>query len=199
MSARTAPGDLSHGYDAAAADYAARRNPQIGVAEVAHWAASMPAGAAVLDVGCGTGVPLAKTLIDAGLDVWALDASPRMAAAFRRNFPGVPVVCEAVERSDLFARRFDAVIAWGLLFLLDPEAQAAAVRNMAQALHPAGRLLFTSPADACEWTDVLTRTRSVSLGREAYRELLSSAGLVLAAEYDDQGDNHYYESRRCQA
>ncbi len=199
MSERATPDDPSHGYEAAAADYAVRRSPQIGAEEVARWAASLPAGAEVLDAGCGTGVPLTKTLIDAGLDVWALDASPSMVAAFRSNFPGVPVVCETVERSDLFARRFDAAIAWGLLFLLEPEEQAAAIRNLAQALRPAGRLLFTSPAAACEWTDVLTRKRSVSLGREAYRELLSSAGLILGAEYEDQGGNHYYESRRCEA
>lgn len=188
--------DPTRGYESAAADYAAYRSPKIGVTTVARWAASLPAGAPVLDLGCGTGLPITRTLVDRGLDVWAMDASPSMVAAFRRNFPGLPVACEAVERSELFSRRFDAAIAWGLLFLLEPAAQAAVIRKIAKRLSPAGRLLFTSPAAAGEWIDALTGTRSVSLGREGYRELLSSAGLVLSAEYDDEGDNHYFDASK---
>jgi hypothetical protein len=34
----------------------------------------------------------------------------------------------------------------------------------------------------------------VSLGADAYRALLAHAGLDVRAEYDDEGDNHYYEA-----
>jgi hypothetical protein len=34
------------------------------------------------------------------------------------------------------------------------------------------------------------------LGAEAYKVLLSDAGLALVDEYLDEGDNHYYVSRK---
>jgi hypothetical protein len=51
---------------------------------------------------------------------------------------------------------------------------------------------FTSPTQACTWTDVLTGRPSQSLGAQAYEATLSAAGLTLDAEYADEGDNHYY-------
>lgn len=190
--------DRSHGYEAAADVYAASRSPTIGAATVARWAASLPAGASVLDLGCGNGVPITRTLVDAGLDVWALDASPSMAAAFRRHFPGLPVAVEPIEDSDLFSRRFDAAVAWGLLFLLEPPTQAIAVRKIADALNPGGRFLFTAPAAALEWIDVLTGAVSFSLGRDGYRALLASAQLDVIAEDEDEGDNHYFEAAKAE-
>jgi precorrin-6B methylase 2 len=41
----------------------------------------------VLDIGCGTGIPVTKILLDEELAAYALDASPTMSEAFRQNFP----------------------------------------------------------------------------------------------------------------
>jgi hypothetical protein len=35
---------------------------------------------------------------------------------------------------------------------------------------------------------------SVSLGAEQYRKLLGSAGISVAEEYEDEGDNHYFDA-----
>ncbi len=80
------------------------------------------------------------------------------------------------------------------MFLLPAEAQRDLVRKLASALSPGGRLLFSSPAAACEWTDVLTGRRSLSLGAEVYEALLSEAGLTLTRRCVDEGDNHYYDA-----
>lgn len=188
--------DPSRGYEAVADGYTTRRSPTIGIARVERWAKSLPPGAEVLELGCGTGLPISRVLSGLGLRLYALDASPRMVAAFRRNAPGVPVACEPAERSTFFSRRFDAAIAWGLLFLLDPPTQATLIRKIADALRPGGSFLFTAPAEAAVWNDAMTGIQSVSLGRERYRELLSSAQLTLQAEYEDEGSNHYFEARK---
>ena len=150
----------------------------------------------MLDLGCGNGIPISRALIEEGLDVYGVDASPAMVAAFRGNFPGVPVVCEPAETSTFFGRRFDGIIAWGLIFLLPEAAQVALLRRAASALEPGGSFLFTSPEPACAWDDVMTGRASRSLGGDAYRAHLAAAGLAVVAEHSDEGDNHYFESLR---
>ncbi len=177
----------------------ASRSPTIGVAILRAWAASLPSGATVLDVACGHGVPITELLRAAGCAVFAVDASPRLVAAFHARFPDVPIECAAAEDASFFDRRFDAAVAWGLLFLLPPDEQARLIRNVARALVADGRFVFTAPALPCRWDDALTHRTSESLGAQAYRELLAAAGLVLHAEADDEGGNHYYFSRRADA
>ncbi|HEY9420990.1 MAG TPA: class I SAM-dependent methyltransferase [Thermoanaerobaculia bacterium] len=188
--------DSSRGYDALAHEFMLRRNPTIGVATVRNWARALPPEGAVLDLGCGHGVPISEALIQDGFVVYGVDASPAMVAAFHNRFPQAQVACEAVEDSGFFGRTFDAVIAWGLLFLLAADVQVALIHRVASVLLPGGRLLFTSPEQACTWTDVLTGRQSISLGNEVYRETLAAAGLELLTEYQDEGENHYYDARK---
>ena len=188
--------DLSNGYEALADEFAASRDPVIGVATVRAWARRLPPGAAVLDLGCGTGIPITRALIAEGLEVYGVDASPAMVSAFRANFPTVPVACEAVEASGFFGRTFGGIVAWGLIFLLPPASQCALIRSASATLEPGGRFLFTAPAPACTWNDALTGRESTSLGATAYRGQLAGAGLRIIAEHDDEGGNHYFESRK---
>ena len=160
------------------------------------WAQSLPAGSKVLEIGCGDGIPITRTLIHEGLNVYAVDASPKMVSAFRRNFPETPVICEAAEQLHDFDQGFDAAIAWGLMFLLAPEKQKIVIQNISNALNYGGRFLFTSPRKAVTWTDIRTGRKSVSLGAIKYQSLLSSANLSLVAEYDDEGSNHYFEAEK---
>ncbi len=46
--------------------------------------------ASVLDVGCGSGMPIARYLADQGHPVTGVDSSPEMIALFRPNLPGAP-------------------------------------------------------------------------------------------------------------
>lgn len=188
--------DSSAGYDALADEFMVRRSTVIGVALIREWARTLPAGALVLDLGCGHGVPITQTLVDAGPSVYAVDASPRLVAACRARFPDLTVECAPVEQSSWFDRSYDGIVAWGLLFLLAPDVQLAIIRKAAGRLRAAGSLVFTAPAEPIEWTDVLTRRLSVSLGAPRYRRALEDAGLRLVREADDEGENHYYFAAR---
>jgi SAM-dependent methyltransferase len=145
--------DPSHGYDALAKEFAARRCSRIGVPQVKAWSEALPRSAVVLDLGCGNGVPISEALMQAGCSVYGIDASLRMVQDFRARFPDVPVVCEPIEQSALFGREFDGAIAWGLMFLLHEEAQAEVVRHVSRALRQGGSFLFTSPFQSCTWSD----------------------------------------------
>jgi len=147
----------------------------------------------VIDLGCGPGVPITEVLVAEGLNVFAVDAAPSFVQAFRANLPDTPVVCEAVQDSRFFDRTFEGVLAWGLLFLLSPDDQRRLIQRIADILVPGGKLLFTSPAEPVVWNDLMTGLESCSLGAEEYRRQLSAVGLRVMSEYEDEGQNHYFE------
>ena len=64
--------------------------------------------------------------------------TPNIVAAFRERFPDVEIECNTVEQSDFFGRKFDGVIAWGLMFLLMPDAQAIVIERVGRVLEPGG-------------------------------------------------------------
>ena len=190
------PGD-DHGYEAASEAFiASRTHSTIGVATTADWASQLPAGGRVLDLGCGPGVPITRILVDAGLAVHALDASPSMAAAFRERYPDIPLECASALHSSFFNLSFDGILAWGLIFLLPADEQATLIRKTARTLRPGGRLMFTAPVQKCTWQDVLTGEESISLGRETYVALLQADQLEVVGEAEDEGENHYYFARK---
>lgn len=191
--------DKSNGYEEVASVFIAGRgsdSAETGVSVVADWSRTLPGGASVLDLGCGTGVPISRALLELGFQVYGVDASPTMVAAFRARFPTVPVQCAAVEESDFFGRTFDAIVAWGLFFLLDAEVQCRLIAKVAAVLPSGGKFLFTAPSQICSWPDAMTGRTSVSLGHEAYRKALEAKAMSLVGTQRDDCENHYYFAQK---
>ena len=189
--------DKSNGYEGVALRFINDRGRAIqgvGTSAVRQWARTLSPGSTVLDIGCGTGIPISNVLIDEGLTVYGIDASPTLVNTFRQNFPTSPVICESVEDSSFFNRQFKAIIAWGLLFLLPEKSQALVLQKAANALQTGGKLLFTSPYQSTQWQDVMTEQGSLSLGGDAYKALLFASGLALLEEFEDEGENHYFSA-----
>ena len=185
--------DKSNGYEEIAPTFIYGRNTSdVGASLVEGWSRMLAPGATVLDLGCGSGVPISQTLIENGFKVYGIDASPTLAASFRARFPGVPMECDAVEESCFFERIFEGVVAWGLFFLLEAEAQRNLIGKVSTALVPGGKFLFTAPSQNCSWRDNLTGRMSTSLGLDQYRTVLEVAGFTLLGTRRDEGENHYY-------
>lgn len=152
---RTNGPDRSNGYEAVSEKFMALRS-NVGVHTVRVWSRRLRPRVAILDLGCGHGVPISQALIEDGFVLFGVDASQRLVEEYRRRFPHAEVAHEAVEDSTFFNRTFDAVIAIGLMFLLPPDVQETLIHRVAAVLHPGGRFLFSSPERRCTWTDVLT-------------------------------------------
>ncbi|WP_165225591.1 class I SAM-dependent methyltransferase [Affinirhizobium pseudoryzae] len=188
--------DYSAGWDAVSDQFMAIRS-KVGTALVLEWARDhLPRSAPILDIGCGSGVPIAQALVNDGFSVWGVDASPSLIAAYRRNLPDMAAVCEPAQNSTFFDRTFLGVMSIGLLFLLDEDDQRKLLTNAANLLEPGGRFLFSAPREACRWRDMLTDRISMSLGEEAYAAHLASMGLRLNGCRSDEGGNNYYEAVR---
>lgn len=189
--------DKSNGYEYIATRFIEIRGQNIngiGTSSVRSWTRTLPQGSSILDLGCGTGIPISKVLIAEGMTVYGIDASTTLINEFRQNFPKAPAACEPVEDSLFFNRKFDAIISWGLVFLLSKDAQAKVIQKAAGALRTGGKLLFTAPYKKTEWEDVMTRQLSRSLGAAKYKKLLSASGLTLIEEFEDEGENHYFNA-----
>ena len=191
--------DKSRGYEQIANIFIKGRGQAvngIGTSSVRKWVRTLPSNSTVLDLGCGTGIPGSMILRDYGMKVYAIDASPTMVKAFQQNFPGTPVACEAAEDSSFFDRKFDAIIAWGLLFLLPEKTQEIIIAKAANALRTGGKFLFTATYLKNEWKDAMTEQPSFSLGAGKYRELLTASGLSVTDEFEDEGENYYFEATK---
>ncbi len=193
--------DKSNGYESIAEVFVKGRGRAvngIGTSSVRRWAKSLQPGSVVLDLGCGTGIPVSKILIDEGMTVYGIDASLTMTKVFHENFPDMPIVCEAAEESSFFNRQFDAIISWGLMFLMPVESQKILINKSAIALKPGGKFLFTATRIANIWNDAMTDQSSISLGAEKYKELILASGLSLMDEFEDEGENYYFNTVRIQ-
>jgi SAM-dependent methyltransferase len=186
-------------YDLIADWYAKERLGPGGVPEVESMIASLPPAASVLDVGCGNGIPLTKKLLDAGFKVVGVDSSPRMLERFEVNCPDTPFMLGQIQSAELGSRMFDAAIAWGVLFHLEPNEQRKAIANIASALKPRGRLLFTAgDVDGSKHGEPMNGVPFDywSFSIEGYRELLRANGLTLDDVHRDEGQNTYYLARK---
>jgi cyclopropane fatty-acyl-phospholipid synthase-like methyltransferase len=134
-------------------------------------------GARVLDLGCGTGDPMARYLMDSGLNVTGVDAAPAMIAICRQRLPERTWL-EADMRTLALGRRFDAIIAWDSFFHLDQDEQRAMFPIFQRHIASAGLLLFTSGTE--EATRIGTMYGEAlfhaSLAPDEYRRLLGSSG-----------------------
>jgi SAM-dependent methyltransferase len=184
----------------AAAWTAARGTELREQAWIDRFAALLDAGATVLDIGCGSGIPIAAYLVGRGYPVVGVDSSPEMIALFRANVPdqGAEV---ADMRSLRLQGRFGGLIAWDSFFHLDHAEQRLmfpVFRDHALAGAP---LMFTSGPAFGEAIGTLEGEPlyHASLGPDEYRLLLDENGLDVVAhitEDPDCGERTVWLARR---
>lgn len=105
--------------------------------------AMVPEGGRVLDLGCGSGVPIAKHVIEQGRGVTGVDSSPEMIALFKANCPGQPALVQDM-RSLLLIRTFDGLIAWDSFLYLNHDDQRGMFVILQSHARPGAPLLFTT-------------------------------------------------------
>lgn len=135
--------------------------------------ALLPDGAHVLDLGCGSGRPVAAHMISRGFRVTGIDSSPSLIALCRERFPDHEWQVADMRSVDL-GRRFDAILAWNSFFHLHFDDQRGMFPRFADHAAPGAVLMFTSGPQhgeaIGEWQG--EPLYHASLSQEEYRALL---------------------------
>jgi cyclopropane fatty-acyl-phospholipid synthase-like methyltransferase len=141
----------------------------------------------VLDLGCGSGVPIARHLLDHGCRVTGVDASREMLALARANCPEAELI-EADMLSVEPADRYDGLVAWDSVFHVPMARHAALFDAMARWLAPGGILLMAVGGSEGEFVAPMFEIDFFYSAHapETSRALLERAGFdVLLCEVDD--------------
>jgi SAM-dependent methyltransferase len=146
-------------------------------------------GRRVLDLGCGSGVPIASYLADRRSRITGVDGAEAMLRLFEANLPEAEAIRADMRRLDL-GRRFDAIIAWNSFFHLAPEDQRAMFGVFALHAAPRAVLLFTSaPAAGERIGDVGGEpVYHSSLDPDEYEAALAEAGFEMLAFVPEDPD-----------
>ena len=150
---------VRRGYDAISVAYrsddgAAARSSGEDVSRYAGWVAELagllPAGATVLDLGCGAGIPATQELAGHGLRVVGVDFSAVQLTRAPRLVPAASLVQADMTALHLRPASLDAVVSFYALIhvpLIDQQALFPRIRSW---LRPGGYLLAIVGAD--RWT-----------------------------------------------
>jgi ubiquinone/menaquinone biosynthesis C-methylase UbiE len=188
-------------YDLIAEWYAREGRREAGVREALDLVGALPAGARVLDLGCGNGIPITSVVVAAGCRPIGVDSSSEMLARFLVNCVGTPAVRAVAQRLPFRDDPFEAVVCWGMLFHLPQADQCQAVAEASRVLCSGGVFLFTSGNVDDDSGTHVTPMNGVdfhyySYSAEGYRRILAERGIDLLNLTVDAGQNTYYSARK---
>ena len=186
---------VRRGYDAVSIRYDEQYG---GESKYRPWLSELreriPAGGAVLDLGCGSGLPVARDLTAAGYQVTGVDISAVQIRRAREFVPQARFLCADVTAVSFSPASFDAVVSLFALIHLPLDDQPAVLGKVAAWLRPGGVFLATTGYWA--WTG----TEEDWLGGGApmwwshadvatYRSWIAAAGLSIdREEFVPEGD-----------
>ena len=117
--------------------------------------AGLPTPSSILDVGCGTGRPMAEFVLEQGHLVTGIDQSKALLDVARGRFPEATWV-EARIEDYAFDGRHDAVICWDSLFHIERVHHHATLTGIHGCLAPGGRVMLTvGGSDHPAFTDTM--------------------------------------------
>jgi SAM-dependent methyltransferase len=145
-------------------------------------------GSAILDLGCGSGSPVATFLASCGLRVTGVDTSPTLISLCRERLPDHEWLVGDMRSLEL-SRTFDGLLAWDSFFHLRPDDQRNMFHVFARHAGEAAALMFnTGPA----YGEVVGSYQGdplyhASLDPDEYTALLNGAGFeVIAHSVEDK-------------
>jgi SAM-dependent methyltransferase len=196
---------VRRGYDAASVRYDEWSD---GETKYSAWLAELrkriPAGGEVLDLGCGSGLPVARDLTHAGYHVTGVDMSEVQIRRARELVPAAEFLQADISSVDFDSESFDAVVSFFALIHLPLGEQLPLLCRIAGWLRPGGTFVATTGYRAWtgyekNWLDGGAPMWWSQADVATYRSWIAQAGLVIEREEfvpeDDGGHALFWASR----
>ncbi len=174
-------------YNKIAEQWAYIRNDSFVSRLVIDFAERISPKKAILDIGCGTGRPLAKYLSSKGFTVTGIDYSEEMIAlAQEADIENARFIhCDFFDFKS--TSKFDGVLAWDSLWHIPLNKQESIYPRVGELLNPGGYFLFTHGKEEDEHTDKMMKELFYysSLSKDRVVELLKDSGFRVLCVYSD--------------
>lgn len=168
-------------YNKIANQWATERNTSWVSETVIEFASYLAKGGSVLDIGCGSGLPHGKYLIDQGLMYFGLDLSNEMVRLSKANLGEICDIqcCDVFDYIPTF--NFNGILAYDSLFHLPLDKQDDIFSLLGSWLKPNGMLLYTYGYDEGEIIGEMMgeKFNYSCLSMEKQQLLLNEAGLEI--------------------
>ena len=136
-------------------------------------------------MGCGSGIPIDRALVEGGYEVIGIDLSPKQIESARASVPDARF--EVADMLELRPGQYqvDGVVSFYAIFHTPRERHAELLGTLASFLNPGGVLLITMGAD--DYEGVEEDFHGVQMywshyGPERNRQLVEATGLAVEAE-----------------
>ncbi|MEM8917548.1 MAG: class I SAM-dependent methyltransferase [Pseudomonadota bacterium] len=138
---------------------------------------NLPPGASLLDLGCGSGVPVAGYFLDQGFSVVGVDYAETMIALARQRYPAAEWHVGDIRNVDVTGQ-FDGIYSWDGFFHLNVEEQRIAVPDLCARIRSGGAILLTVGTGQGEVTGTVggETVYHASLDPEEYDRLFRQNG-----------------------
>ena len=149
--------------------------------------ALLPPAGSVLDIGCGSGEPIARFFIEAGHRLTGIDSSPAMITYCQDRFPHAAWNVADMRTLSL-RQRFDGILAWDSFFHLGHDDQRKMFALFHAHANANAALMFTSGPAHGEAVGTFEGESlyHASLSPDEYRALLAGNGFeVLSFVIED--------------
>ena len=187
---------VKSGYNQLGNLYTLEREKADNWKEVRAFTSQLPANGRVLDAGSGTGIPMARHLVQAGFEVVGIDFSITMVEAARDNVPDATFQQMNMTAIDLPPESYDGVISTYAIIHIPRETHAGIFRSFHSILKPRGVMLVSVASWA--WEE-FAEYMSVDMfwshfGPDKTESLITEAGfdIEFGRDVETGGEKHHW-------
>lgn len=186
---------VREGYNKVAKTYSAQRDLFKNDKYLAELTKLLKPNSTILDIGCGSGIPVDKYLINKGFKVIGIDISDEQIKLAKQNIP--EGTFEVTNMSDLKEGYYqvDAIVSFYAIFHIPREEHQELFKKINSFLPIGGLVLVTMGADEWEGTEDDFHGSKMwwsHYGADKNKEIVKNAGFeILLDEIDTSGDERH--------
>jgi cyclopropane fatty-acyl-phospholipid synthase-like methyltransferase len=143
---------VKEGYNKIAKEYYTDRDLFENEKELEEFISHLPENGIVLDIGCGGGVPVLRTLIDRGFQAKGVDFSQGMLDIAKENVPEAELILGDITKTEFDSESFDGIISTYAFIHIFRTQHPMLYSKVFDWLKPGGVMLVSTAKT--EWEEV---------------------------------------------
>ncbi|MDP2671933.1 MAG: class I SAM-dependent methyltransferase [Candidatus Daviesbacteria bacterium] len=187
---------VKQGYNKVAKNYSSERDQFKKNKYLEQLVKLLKPGAIVLDIGCGSGVPVDKYLVDKGFKVTGFDISEKQIELAKQNVPQATLEVKDMSKLKEGEYKVGAVVSFYAIFHTPREQHQELFEKINSFLSQGGYILVTMGAGEWERTEDDfhgTKMWWSHYGAEKNKEIVENAGFKILLNEIDIGGNERHQ------